>query len=124
MLIYPMPMSPRDDGGPSMVAEIPVEQFRSDFIVWMPTTFSQTFVNVVAPSAMTPRIDGAPMLGSPAVVGASGMSVWSTSISPGQHHIVASDGMTPMGVKVYGVSPYTGYAYPGGMDLQTINPPG
>ena len=28
-----------------------------------------------------------------------------------------------VGIKVYGIAPYTSYMYPGGLDLQLITPP-
>jgi hypothetical protein len=121
--IYPMPMSPRDDGGPSMVVAVPIEQFRAQYQFWTPTMFDQTWVDIVVPSGAMPRVDGTVPAVTPTAIGASGFSVWPVSIGAGVHRVDASDGATHVGVSVYGDAIYTGYAYPGGLDLNVINPP-
>ena len=56
-------------------------------------------------------------------VGTTHMVVW-LQIPPGRWHIESMSPSIRLGIKVYGVAPYTSYAYPGGLDLERIAPPG
>jgi hypothetical protein len=110
-------------GDPAMVLEVPIDQYRTDYTVLVPDTFVRSFINVVGPTSMPPVVDGMPTQQLSSPIGSSGLSVWNLEVQGGVHRIASPDGMARYGVKVYGVAPYTAYAYPGGLDLQPISPP-
>jgi hypothetical protein len=45
------------------------------------------------------------------------------AVPAGVHDLRAADGRARFGIKVYGVAPYTSYAYAAGLDLAPISPP-
>ncbi len=112
-------------GDPAMSFAIPTMQFRSDYTFLAPDTFESNFVNVTAPvgAAVTIASNG----GSPTQVtgwrpvGSTGMQTARVSIPGGTHTMNCSQ---PFGIVVYGFGSYTSYMYPGGLDLQMINPLG
>ena len=53
----------------------------------------------------------------------SGLAFYFMQVTPGRHHIETT-GSQPLGIKLYGVAPYTSYMYPGGLNLDPISPPG
>jgi hypothetical protein len=101
-------------GDPAMVLEVPIFQFRTDYVIVVPETYVENFVTIVHRDGMAPVMDGTPVpLGTP--VGSSGFSATRFSVTPGTHRLTG----TAFGVKVSGVAPYTSYLYPGGLDLAT-----
>jgi hypothetical protein len=108
-------------GDPSLVLEVPTDQYRQDYTFLAPDTYTRSFVNIVGPSGMPPTFDGATVSAMESAIGGSGLSVWALEIMPGAHTI-RSNGQA-YGVKVYAVARYTSYAYPGGLDLHFISPP-
>ncbi len=106
-------------GDPAMVFEVPVQQYRSEYAVYVPTTYPQNFFNVTAPAGTRLTLDDMPLQGTPEQV--SGYDVYTVPV-PGGAHRIRSEGSRPFGVKVYGVARYTSYMYPGGLDLQLITP--
>ena len=106
-------------GDPSMVFEVPVQQYRSQYSFYVPTTYPRNFINVTAPGGTRLFLDDAPLAGTPESV--SGYDVYAVPIPAGAHRL-RSDGARPFGVKVYGVARYTSYMYPGGLDLELITP--
>jgi hypothetical protein len=67
----------------------------------------------------TLEMDGVALRGSSSDVG--GFTVYTLPIAPGDHRLVSPGGQG-IGLKVYGVAPYTSYMYPGGLDLRRITP--
>jgi hypothetical protein len=111
------------EGDPSLVFEIPVEQYHAFSAFLAPSTYLHNFANIVGPSGSAPILDGSLVTVPEQRIGASGLSLWATPLGPGPHH-VGGPGRPPFGVKVYGAAPGTSYASPGGFDLQRINGPG
>lgn len=105
-------------GDPSMVLEVPVQQFRTSYDFYVPETYPNNFINVAAPPGTDLVLDDAPLTGT--AQSAGGMNVLTAPINAGPHHLHSSG--QPFSVKVYGIAPYTSYAYPGGLDLQLITP--
>lgn len=114
---------------PSMVLEVPVEQWRYTYDFLTPGTYTRSYVNLVAPRGATLSLDGAVVsTGSPGVTSfeaGEGFVAWRVDVSahPGAHH-VESDRRQRFSAKVYGFGSYTSYMYPGGLDLTHISPPG
>jgi hypothetical protein len=106
-------------GDPAMVFEVPIQQYRTSYDFYVPQTYPNNFINVVAPEGADLIMDDMPLRGSMSPVG--GMNVYTLPIPSGPHRLRSSGGQ-PIGVKVYGVARYTSYMYPGGLDLQLITP--
>lgn len=111
-------------GNPAAALQVPVEQYRTAYDFQVPRGYMFNWLNVVAPAGARLVLDGAPVAGTPAAVGGAGLVVWSVAVTAGVHHLTASDPTQPLGLLVYGADEATAYAYPGGLDLASINPPG
>lgn len=105
-------------GDPSMSLAIPVEQFRSSYTFLAPNTYTNSWVNVTAHEGQTVMLDGSPVTGF-TPVGASGLQTARVPVSGGSHSINSGD---TFGIVVYGIGSFTSYMYPGGLDLNVINP--
>jgi len=106
-------------GDPAMVMEVPVEQYRTSYDFTVPSTYVSNFINVVTTAGGALEMDGQALRGSSSDVG--GFTVYTLPIAPGDHHLQSPSGQG-IGLKVYGVAPYTSYMYPGGLDLRRITP--
>lgn len=106
-------------GDPAMVFEVPVQQFRTSYDFFVPSTYTSNFINIVGPAGVSLTMDGQPLRGSMQSVGA--YTVFYLPIQSGPHHL-QSAGDQPFGIKVYGIAQYTSYMYPGGLDLRVITP--
>ncbi|MDB4927890.1 MAG: hypothetical protein JWM10_374 [Myxococcaceae bacterium] len=106
-------------GDPAMVQEVPVEQYRTSYDFTVPATYVANFINVVTPVGGALEMDGQALRGSSSEV--AGFTVYTLPIAPGNHRL-SSPGGQGIGLKVYGVAPYTSYMYPGGLDLRRITP--
>lgn len=100
-------------GDPSMGLVVPSDQYRRRYTFLTPSTFTQSYANVIATIGMEPTIDGAPI---PAPTPIPGTPFgWSRiSIGVGDHTM---EGAAPFGVTVHGVAPACSYLYPAGLDL-------
>jgi hypothetical protein len=106
-------------GDPAMVFEVPVQQYRTSYDFYVPSTYPQNFINIVTPMNSVLTMDDVPVRGSMQSV--SGYTIFSLPIASGPHRIRAMAD-TPFGIKVYGIAEYTSYMYPGGLDLRIITP--
>jgi hypothetical protein len=111
-------------GDPAYSLMVPTEQFRNSYTFLAPSTITHNFVNVtkrVGEGAPTVMLDGAaiPDASFSQPVGSTGYGVARVSIT-GTHHTITSTG--PFGIVVYGFATFTSYSYPGGLDLNYINP--
>jgi len=105
-------------GDPSLSIAIPTDQYRSSYTFLAPSTYTQSVVNVVAPTGATIELDGQAIPAAEfSTIGTSGMSVARHQIFGGAHAI-SSD--KKFGIVVYGYGSYTSYMYPGGLNLETI----
>lgn len=108
---------------PAMVLEVPTDQYRSNYNFLIPSTYQQNYINVTAPVGAMILLDGNMLMGTPTPVGAN-LVMYNVNVSPGAHNIRAMTDVERFGLKVYGVASYTSYAFPGGLDLAPISPPG
>jgi hypothetical protein len=117
------PMSPMCVGDPAMVLEVPTDQYRSNYNFLIPDSYQQNYINVTASRGAMIMLDGNMLMATPTPVGAN-LVMYHLSIMPGQHSIRAMTDLERFGLKVYGVASFTSYAFPGGLDLAPISPPG
>ncbi len=119
-----VPMSPMCVGDPAMVLTVPVDQYRGDYNFLIPSTYQRNYVNVTAAPGAMIMLDGRAISGT-AVPTGNGLVTYFLDITPGSHSIRSANPVVErFGIKVYGVASYTSYAYPGGLDLAPISPPG
>jgi hypothetical protein len=116
------------EGDPAFMLQVPIEQYRLDYVFLSPDTYQHDYVDIVAPLGATVELDGSPVNLSTSPVGSSGLTVTSMALDDGIHTIEAS---AEVGVMVYGYGgPPDGtssvqnvsYGYPAGLDLTAINP--
>jgi hypothetical protein len=92
-------------------------QFRTGYQFIAPPSYSENWVNVIAPTGAAVTVDGATVSGFTAI-GASGYSVARVSLCTGScSGVHTASGASPFGIEVYGYGVYTSYMYPGGLNL-------
>jgi hypothetical protein len=104
---------------PAFVTAIPVEQFRTNYLIFAATSWQANFVDVIAPTGASVQIDGV-TINAWKGIGNSGFAVAHVQLSNagnGNHTVVADK---KVGISVYGVQNYGSYWYPGGTDLTLI----
>ncbi len=106
-----------DMGDPAFSLGIPVEQYRNYYNFLTPATYTESYVNITAPTGQQVMLDGAAVSGFTSI-GSGKYSIARVKLNPGQHNISSS---APVGIMVYGYARYTSYAYPGGLNLIPIN---
>jgi hypothetical protein len=105
-------------GDPAFMLQIPVEQYRNDFVILTPAEYAESYINVTLPTGATLEIDDEPIDASEfTLIGSGQYSVYRRALDPGTHTIRASE---PSGVIVYGWDQYVSYAYTGGLNLTEI----
>ena len=109
-----------DRGDPAMVVLPPKEQFRSDYTFVAPTSYSsatqgQSYILITRPTGMDVMLDGSPA--NTTWTSVFDVEVGIVEINGGNHTMQASQ---PFGAIVYGMGQFTSYAYPAGLDLETI----
>jgi hypothetical protein len=110
-------------GDPSMTIVPPVEQFRDSYVFLAPLDYAHDAITVVAPLGSSVLLDGAPLAGLVEIgaVGGVPYGVQRVEVSDGTHRLSAEGGATA-GLLVYGMDKDVSYGYPGGLDLEVINP--
>jgi hypothetical protein len=107
-------------GDPSMTLAVPIDQYRTRYQFYSPTSFGDgTFVNLTAPAGATIRLDGAPIAADAwTAIPGTELAVARVPLSGTGDHTADSD--TPFGISVYGHEQFTSFWYPGGLDLRPI----
>jgi len=105
-------------GDPAFMLQIPVEQYRRDFVILAPAEYAESYINVTTRTGATVEVDGLAIEASEFVlIGGGEYSVYRQQIEPGAHTIRSTE---LAGVIVYGWDQYVSYAYTGGMNLEEI----
>ncbi len=109
---------------PAMAQAIPSEQYRSDYVVLVPTAWNYDWFVITKKTGTSVTIDGVAVNQASFVkVGpANNPSEWEVARVPVTDGVHALDGDQPFGVIVLGYDAYDSYAYPGGLDQKVINP--
>jgi hypothetical protein len=118
----------RNIGDPAMTTIVPAGQWRHDYAYLIPETYTVNYVTITAPLATDVLLDGE-------MLSPDGWTVIDESyqyrielVSTGAHFLEAS---APVAINVHGYGGGPGaqasvqnvsYAYPGGLDLNIINP--
>ncbi len=107
-------------GDANITPLIPIEQFRSDYIFYVPKTYKYNFVNVYAPIDAKLLFDGNP-ISEPLkpIDDTMGRAILRIR-EDGKNHRLTGD--KPFGVIGYGYAWATSYSYAGGLNLAKINP--
>jgi len=117
-----------DEGDPAFILQVPIDQYRRDYIFLTPPTYDTDYVDVLAPIGAVVMLDGAPLALDPTPVGATSFTLTSVVIADGPHSVSSNEAV---GVMVYGYggpgstsgdTQNVSYGYPGGLDLAPINP--
>ena len=111
--------SPTGIGDPAMAVSVPIDQFRTDYFILTPRDYRLDYVNLVAPVGTDVMLDGVLVdraLWKP--VGERGELEVAVVEVPDGFHTLRSD--TPFGVVSYGYDCRVSYAYPGGLNLETL----
>jgi hypothetical protein len=105
-------------GDPAFMLQIPVEQYRNDFVILVPAEYAESYLNVTTETGASVEIDGVPVDPEAfTVIGSGQYSVYRQPLEPGAHTIRSTE---PAGVIVYGWDQYVSYAYTGGLNLGEI----
>jgi IgGFc binding protein len=111
-----------DLGDPSESAAITLTQYRSSYTFLAPETYTENWIDVLAPKGATVNLDGKDILAASFTpVGGQPFAVAHVELptTGSQGHSIKS--ATPFGLVVYGYGSRTSYMYPGGLDLRTVN---
>lgn len=113
-------------GDPSLTVFPPVDQFRSDYIILTPGSWTQSWGVVVAETGAAVTVDGRAPAGcitEPA--GTLSGATYETRRCPLAEGVHRFAGERPFGVVVYGYGSAGSYAFVGGADVRRIyDPPG
>jgi hypothetical protein len=117
------------EGDPTFIMQVPLEQFRSEYVFLAPPTYTSDYVAIVAPPTARIEIDGVEVGLEPETVGDTTVSVTVVRIPDGQHRMTGDQNF---GVTVYGFGgppqddpnrvQNVSYGYPAGLNLVEINP--
>ncbi|HTQ43408.1 MAG TPA: IgGFc-binding protein [Polyangiaceae bacterium] len=109
---------PQDCGDPAMSLAVATPQFRTSYQFIAPPSYSENWVNVIAPNGATVKVDGNTVSGYVGIGSASGYQVAHVSLcSGGCSGVHTATSTVPFGIEVYGYGVYTSYMYPGGLNL-------
>ena len=106
-------------GDPAFILAVPNTQFRNDFVFLAPNKYAFDYVSVIAPVGAEVFFDDR-LIESWESVGET--MLWQVArfpIGDGVHLLIADE---PIGVLVYGYDSYVSYGYPGGLNLDIIDP--
>jgi hypothetical protein len=107
-------------GDPAFILSVPVEQFREDFVFLAPDKYAFDYVSIIAPAGADVFFDDLPIPTAWEPVGdGSEFQVARFPIGDGMHFIQSD---VPLSVIVYGYDQYVSYGYPGGLNLDVVDP--
>lgn len=120
---------PGHGGDPSMILYPPFQQYRDNYLVLAPETFSSNYVVISAPTGTTVFLDGRELdadefmricaYEDAGTIEGQAYTAVTCPVSGGVHRIESS---RPVGVMVYGYHNVGSYGYAGGSNLTMINP--
>lgn len=107
-------------GDPAFILAVPVSQYRQDFVFLAPDKYALDYVSIIAPVGAEVFFDERPVPVSWEPVGDGAM--WHIARFPIADgvHFIQSD--VPLSVIVYGYDQFVSYGYPGGLNLDVVDP--
>jgi hypothetical protein len=109
-------------GDPSASNGVAVEQFRTSYLFLAPDDYSDSFVDITAPTGSTLVLDGAPVTAPVEPIGAGPFGVLRVKLGAGKGGVHSLTSSSPAGVQVLGYGDNTSYMYPGGLNLSLVAP--
>jgi hypothetical protein len=109
-----------DCGDPSESVAVATAQYRTSYQFAAPTSYTENWVNVIAPAGATVTVDGTAVSGFAAIGSASGYDWAHVSLASTNNGVHNAASSAPFGIEVYGYGSYTSYMYPGGLNLTRL----
>jgi hypothetical protein len=111
-------------GDPAMMQAVPVEQFRDNYVILVPSNWIYDWLVVTKKAGETVSVDGndIPQEDFVAVGPQDDPTGWEVARITTTDGVHVLDGSDAFSVTVLGYDSYDSYAYPGGLDQQVINP--
>ncbi len=106
---------PVGEGDPSFSIAVPVEQFRTEYTVLVPSAYAKNFLSIATTGAGAVIVDGLVVAMTPYAGGVYRAA--RMQVNAGQHVIKCPNGC---GVEVMGYSDSVSYMFAGGLDLKKI----
>jgi hypothetical protein len=108
-------------GDPAMALAVPIEQYRTSYLVHAPLSYQSNYIDITAPMGASVMLDGVPVtltaIGGTGYGFARAEEISDGPAGDGNHRVDSSD---KSGITVYGYGQYTSYWYPGGLDFTQI----
>ena len=102
-------------GDPSMALAVPIEQYRTDYILPVPMAYALNYFSISAPlGSGAVEVDGQAIPMMPFATHSRSARI---QVRAGTHHLTCPDSC---GVEVYGFSDAVSYQFAGGLDLKQI----
>jgi hypothetical protein len=113
-------------GDPTFIVFPAAEQHRKEYVFLVPSTFTQNYMVLAMPSGATVSVDGIPLgefndcvSGDIGTVNNVAYTQLTCPMAEGVHTVSSN---MPVGLSVYGYYNVGSYGYPGGSDVNIINP--
>jgi hypothetical protein len=104
-------------GDPAALLVVPPDQFLTDYLVLTPADYARDWLTLVAPATLDEVwLDDAP-LSLEGAVAVGGWRILRVAVAAGPHRVRAS---APVGVEAYGHDCNVSYAYPGGLQVESL----
>ena len=110
---------PGNYADPSMIIVPPVEQFMREYIFLTPSGFTNNYVTIIREVGSTTTLDSATVTATFLPVPGGRYEVGHIPVTATTHHISST---VPFGIILEGYGYANSYGYPGGMNLEIINP--
>lgn len=106
-------------GDPSYLLAVPTRQYLTDYVFFVPSDYRENAISVVAPLDAEVRLNGNLLNLAAAGSQIPGIA-WRVAhfdVPEGTHRLTSN---RPIGLSVYGYDCNVSYAYPGGLNLETL----